>query len=141
VSSLLSLAVAVTFVWLGMVLAISFVEAPLKFQVPEVTLRIGLAIGRRVFRALNSIELVLAAAVTIAVVIDGPPTRVVISVTVAILVLAVQLAVVRPVLTRRSNRVLAGEDAPRSAAHLWYVALEGVKVVSLVTTGALILAL
>jgi len=79
--------------------------------------------------------------VTIAVVIDGPPTRVVISVTVAILVLAVQLAVVRPVLTRRSNRVLAGEDAPRSAAHLWYVALEGVKVVSLVTTGALILAL
>jgi len=55
VSSLLSLAVAVTFVWLGMVLAISFVEAPLKFQVPEVTLRIGLAIGRRVFRALNSI--------------------------------------------------------------------------------------
>jgi hypothetical protein len=38
--------VAVTFVWLGMVLAISFLEAPLKFRAPGVTLPIGLAIGR-----------------------------------------------------------------------------------------------
>jgi hypothetical protein len=41
------------FVWLGMVLAISFLEAPLKFRAPDVTLRIGLGIGRIVFRALN----------------------------------------------------------------------------------------
>jgi hypothetical protein len=41
----------VTFVWLGMVLAISFLEAPLKSRVPQVSLRIGLGIGRLVFRA------------------------------------------------------------------------------------------
>ena len=33
-----AIAVAVTFVWLGMVLAISFLEAPLKFRAPNVTL-------------------------------------------------------------------------------------------------------
>ena len=138
-SPLLSLSVALTFVWLGMVLAISFLEAPLKFRVPEVTIRIGLAIGRRVFRALNVVELILAATLALAISIDAPTTGIAISAAVAILVLLAQVAVVRPVLTRRSDRVLAGEDAPRSAAHYWYVALEGVKVVALITTGTLIL--
>ena len=50
-----AIAVAVTFVWLGMVLAISFLEAPLKFRAPHVTLPIGLGIGRLVFRALNTL--------------------------------------------------------------------------------------
>jgi hypothetical protein len=50
--------------------------------------------------------------------------------------LAVQLAVVRPVLTRRSNRVLAGEELPRSRAHLYYVALELSKAIALVALGA-----
>jgi hypothetical protein len=50
-----AIAVALTFVWLGMVLAISFLEAPLKFRAPNVTLQIGLGIGRLVFRALNTV--------------------------------------------------------------------------------------
>lgn len=61
-SPALAVATAVTFTWLGMVLAISFLEAPLKFGAPGVTVRIGLGIGRRVFRALNAVETVLAAA-------------------------------------------------------------------------------
>jgi hypothetical protein len=38
-------AAAAPFVWLGMVLAISFLEAPLKFRAPGVTLPPGLGIG------------------------------------------------------------------------------------------------
>jgi hypothetical protein len=45
------LALAVPFLWLGMVLAISFLEAPLKFRAPGITLALGLGIGRLVFRA------------------------------------------------------------------------------------------
>jgi hypothetical protein len=37
-SPALAVMVAVAFVWLGMVLAISFLEAPLKFRAPDVTL-------------------------------------------------------------------------------------------------------
>ena len=40
-----SIAVAVVFVWLGMVMAISFIETPLKFRAPGVTLQIGLGIA------------------------------------------------------------------------------------------------
>ena len=47
-------ATAATFVWLGMVLGISFLETPLKFRAPGVDLRTGLAIGRLLFRALNA---------------------------------------------------------------------------------------
>src|SRR6476660_3058774 len=49
------------FAWLGMVLAISFLETPLKFQSPGITLPLDLGIGRLVFRALNTTELTLAA--------------------------------------------------------------------------------
>ncbi len=134
-------AAAVTFVWLGMVLAISFLEAPLKFRAPGVTRQIGLGIGRLVFRALNVIELVFAAVLSITVLADGAPIRVVSSATVTVAALLAQVVVVRPALSRRSNRVLAGGAVPRSVGHSWYVGLEVVKVVALLTTGWLILAL
>jgi hypothetical protein len=37
--------VAVPFVWLGMVLAISLLETPLKFRAPGITLALGLGIA------------------------------------------------------------------------------------------------
>ncbi|SON62212.1 hypothetical protein MSIMFI_03733 [Mycobacterium simulans] len=131
--------VAVTFVWLGMVLAISFLEAPLKFRAPNVTLQIGLGIGRLVFRALNTIE-VCFALVILAIAAAGPtPVRIVVAFAVALAALAVQLIVVRPSLTRRSDQVLAGLDAPRSRGHYAYVGLESVKVIALVVAGVFLL--
>jgi hypothetical protein len=57
-------------------------------------------------------------------------------------VLAARLGVVRPVLNRRSDAVLAGEDPAlrRSHAHLYYVALEAVKVLALLALGCVTLA-
>jgi hypothetical protein len=51
-------ATAAVFVWLGMMLGISFLEAPLKFRAPGVTIPIGPAIGQVGFRALILAELV-----------------------------------------------------------------------------------
>ena len=42
----LAIAIAAVFIWLGMVLAISFLEAPLKFRAPGITIPLGLGIGR-----------------------------------------------------------------------------------------------
>jgi len=119
--------------WLGMVLAISFLEAPLKFRAPGVTVPLGLGIGRIVFKALNTAETVWAASLLLACVILRPSTPVWIWLGVAVVVLAVQLVLIRPPLTRRSNQVLAaGKDLPRSTVHYYYVALEVIKVVALV---------
>ena len=54
--------------------------------------------------------------------------------------LAVQLLWVRPRLNRRSARVLAGHDAPRSRAHHAYIGLEALKLAALVALGAALLA-
>jgi hypothetical protein len=134
-----AVAVAVTFVWLGMVLAISFLEAPLKFRAPEVTLRIGLGIGRIVFRTLNAVEVVLAVALVVTAGIGGMSEPAAVAGAVAVAALLTQLVAVRPRLNRRTALVLAGADAPRSRGHLVYVGLEIVKVAALVITGTLLL--
>lgn len=134
---------ATAWLWLGMVLAISFLEAPLKFRAPGLDLRVGLAIGRLVFRALNAVEVVLAVVVLAGLVLGEPGLAGAAAGGVAVAVLLAQLVGVRPALTRRSDQVLAGEtgtDAPRSHAHVWYVGLEVVKVAALVVLGLASLA-
>ena len=138
----LALAVAAVFVWLGMVLAISFLEAPLKFRAPGVTMQVGLGIGRLVFRALNICEVVLAAAALVGVVVGRPPLGAAIAVVVAVATLGVQVVGVRPALTRRSDAVLAdpaAAESGRSHAHLVYVGCELVQVVALLVGGVLLL--
>ncbi|MFI5895911.1 hypothetical protein ACIA5D_38015 [Actinoplanes sp. NPDC051513] len=133
-----AVAVALVFVWVGMVLGISFLEAPLKFRAPGVTLSIGLGIGRLVFRALNAVEVVLAAGIAVALAVGDAGEWV--AFLVAAVALVVQLFAVRPALTRRTNAVLEGLDAPRSRAHFAYIGLEVVKVVALVVAGVVLLS-
>ncbi|MGY3555202.1 hypothetical protein ACVWY6_003409 [Williamsia sp. R60] len=135
-----AIATAGVFIWLGMVLAISFLEAPLKFRAPGVDLKTGLGIGRLVFRALNTVEAILAVVLAIAMVVGDVPYRVLIPSLCAIAILAFQVIVVRPPLTRRSDRVIAGEQAPRSHAHHVYIGAEVLKVAALVTAGILLLS-
>jgi len=140
VSSGTAVAIAITFVWVGMVAGIAFIEAPLKFRAPNVTLQIGLGIGRLVFRALNTVEGIFAGLLAILVIVSPPRPLVIAAFAVALAMLVVQLAVVRPRLNKRSDRVLAGYDGPRSRVHYVYVALELIKLTALLTAGALLLA-
>lgn len=135
-----AIAVAVTFVWFGMVAAISFLEAPLKFRAPNVTLQIGLGIGRLVFRALNGVEVVFAIVILVAAVASPPHVGITAAFVVAFAALALQLGAVRPRLVRRSDEVLAGLDAPRSGGHRAYVVLEVIKAIALLAAGVLLLA-
>ncbi|GAA2993658.1 hypothetical protein [Streptosporangium longisporum] len=138
--------IAVPFLWLGMVLAISFLEAPLKFRAPGITVPLGLGIGRLVFRALNVAELVLAVFLTLALLLSGTGGTgglvlgdVATTVLVALWVLlAVQVAVLRPRLDRRARQIIEGGNPPRSYHHLLYIAAECLKVVLLVTLGILL---
>ena len=137
------IAVAAAFLWLGMVLAISFIEAPLKFRAPGLQLPVGLAIGRIVFGALNLAELGWLTAIVVCLIVDPPSLAITTLAATSGLLLTVQLAVVRPRLNRRSNQVLAGHgrsDAPRSYAHHAYVGLEALKVAALITLGCYLLA-
>lgn len=133
--------VGVPFTWLGAVLGISFLETPLKFRAPGITVALGLGIGRLVFRALTAAELVLAAALSTAVIVGaaGVGADAVTTALIALWVLlVVQVGVLQPRLNGRTRMILAGETPPRSHLHLAYIALEGVKVVLLVILGVLL---
>jgi hypothetical protein len=114
-------------------------QSSLKSRAFGVTLQIGLGIGRLVFRALNSAEVLLAAGIPIALALGGPPVTVVVALAIVFIALIVQLLGVRPRFTRRSDAVLAGQNAPRSRAHYAYVGLEVIKVIALAAGGILLL--
>ncbi|WP_007468868.1 hypothetical protein [Segniliparus rugosus] len=121
--------------WLGMVVAVSFLEAPLKFRAPGVTLALGLGIGRLVFRALNLVELVLAALLLCGLAASGPNVERWAWASLVVGALLAQLLAVRPFLARRTRQVLARPEeaaASRSRAHYAYVGLELVKVAGLI---------
>ena len=124
-----------------MVLAISFIEAPLKFRAPGVTLQIGLGIGRLVFRALNGVRTTAGHRVGGRFRRSAPPgIGAAVAAAVAAVALLAQVLLVRPQLTRRSDAVLAGDDGPRSRAHWGYIGFELVKVAALLIAGVLLLA-
>ena len=64
----LTLRLVIPAIWLGMIIAISFLETPLKFQAPGITLELGLGIGRLVFFAMNMTALVLVTILTLAMI-------------------------------------------------------------------------
>lgn len=132
-------AAAATLIWLGMVLAISFMEAPLKFRAEGLDLRVGLAIGRIVFRALNIAEVVWAVIIAVCLAVAKPSGPVLALAALTGVLLAVQLLLVRPRLNRRSTHILAGQDAPRSGAHHAYIGSEVLKFGALVALGAALL--
>lgn len=130
---------ATAFICLGMVLAISFLETPLKFQAPGITLPLGLGIGRLVFRALNVAEIIFSAVLLAALVASRPTAAswVLLGVTGAFL--AAQTGLLRPRLDRRAGQIITGQSPPASRLHLAYVALEVLKVAALVTLGTLLI--
>ena len=120
--------IAVPFVWFGMIGAISFMEAPLKFQAPGITLPLGLGIGRLIFRTLNKIEIVLAALLLISIFsrgLDGRFIKVTACAIVGILLL--ETFWLLPMLDVRAEAVINGTAAPYSNMHLFYIAFDAAK--------------
>jgi hypothetical protein len=127
-------------VWLGLIVGISLIEAPLKFTAPGITIPLGLGIGRRVFLAMNVLEVVLAVLLLVALWrCLGRPGRQRLWTLgwAATAVLVVKAAVIRPFLNERTDAVLAGEFEGGSVTHYVYV---GAEVLLILALGALLLA-
>ena len=129
---------AVAFVWLGMVLAISFLETPLKFRAPGITVPLGLGIGRLVFRALNTVQVILSVALITALLSGAPGAAEWTLLVVTAALLATQTVLLRPRLDRRAQKIITGRSPPPSRLHLIYIGLECLKVATLIALGALL---
>jgi hypothetical protein len=131
---------ALPVLWIGMVGAISFIEAPLKFQAPGITIPLGLGIGRLVFAALNSAEVALLLALTALSL--WPAVARVSRIRLAWLgalwaVMLVKVVAVRPPLNARTDLVVAGADPGQSPWHYVYIGLDLATLVILLVCAVL----
>jgi hypothetical protein len=131
-----TLKIAVPFIWFGMVLAISFMEAPLKFQAPGIDLPLGLGIGRLVFFALNKMEIVSAIVLLFAVWRSRSNTNLETGLLgTIILILVFETVWLLPVLDARAELVITGAEAPFSRMHIVYIAMDSIKLIALLILG------
>ncbi|UKJ06842.1 DUF4149 domain-containing protein [Solitalea lacus] len=131
----LSLPIAITFMWLGCVCAISFLEAPVKFTAPHLTLQVGVEVGRQVFKALNKAEIVFCAIILCFTFINQWSRSIrIISSTIALIVL-LQSVWLLPALHLRVDQIINGATPPPSNLHYLYILLDVLKVVGLVLLG------
>lgn len=133
------LQIAIPFVWFGAVATVSFMETPLKFQAPNITLPLGLGIGRLVFQALNVSEIVMALLLAFSIFLSEPKDRRPVwffNFTLVILIL--QTVWLLPALGARTDMIIAGQTPAPSDLHLFYIIFEAVKLVLLFTLGAVL---
>ncbi|MCM4167269.1 hypothetical protein KCTC52924_02850 [Arenibacter antarcticus] len=128
---------ASVFIWIGFVGAISFMEAWLKFQVAELSLPLGLKIGKLVFHALNKVEWALALIIMIQ--IYRTAGKIIrwsnLYLLIPISILVIQTLVLLPILDIRADAVIENKIVPISHAHIYFVGMEVVKVAALFIYG------
>lgn len=126
-----------TFLWIGFVCAISFMEAWLKFRAPGITLPLGLGIGRLVFSALNKVEWVFA----LVILLSGFLAKEkwfnlnILAFVIPFVLLITQSFWLLPALDARAELIINVHDLKPSNLHFYYVAMEIIKVSTLILFG------
>ncbi len=130
------LQIASPFIWFGAVGAISFMEAPLKFTAPNITIPLGLGIGMIVFHALNRVEIVLCLLLALSFFMARPKGKLALTAFAVIaLDLIIQTFVLFPMLDARAIQVINGTAPPFSQLHVVYIASDSIKILLLLILG------
>lgn len=124
-------------VWAGIVIGVSLISTPVKFQAPLLTMAAGLDVGRYTFRLLSQIELGLAAAAIAASLLARPRQLIIGALVLVIAAVLVQHFWLLPMLDARVTRILAGESVPASSSHTVFASIEVIKSLLLMAAAAL----
>ena len=121
-------------IWIGMLIGISFLEAPLKFRAPNITLPLGLGIGKLVFSALNKFEIVFSLLLTFWLIKNYQGFTLFSTIVIVIVLVAVLLQTLwlLPILDARADQWIAGVEVAKTNHHFYYVGFELTKLVALI---------
>jgi hypothetical protein len=122
--------------WLGFFVAISFMEAPLKFTAPHLGLAEGLQIGRIIFGALNKCEWAFLAIIIVTCFFKNISRRELYLIVIVGTILIIETAWLLPVLNGAAERVIKGQPASAPQFHLSYIFLEILKIPVLLLIGS-----
>lgn len=121
-----------SWIWLGLIIGVSFIATPAKFLAPSLSLPVALEVGRATFGTFKYIEcvtLVVAVILAIKYKTDFPAVAMLAAI---IAVLLIQYGWLLPILDARVEMIVQGEIPPTSSTHLFYVVLEIMKIVCLI---------
>jgi hypothetical protein len=126
-----------TLVWAGIIIGVSLIATPIKFQAPSLTLQTGLEIGRYTFRFLGRVELGLLIAVLIAASLSRPRPATWVMLAIIVAAIALQRLWLLPFLDTRVSEVLAGGPPSFSLHHRIFAGMEVAKAALLMVSAAL----
>jgi hypothetical protein len=130
---------ALIMLWAGVLIGVSFLAAPAKFDAPGLSLPVALEVGRREFGALNVAELALAV-VTFALAAYARPERAVwLGLGLAAVIVVLQWLWLLPVLDARAELIIRGETPAPAPWHALYIGAEVLKLLVLLVIGWLAL--
>lgn len=119
--------------WLGILFAISFLETPLKFQVPGITLPFALELGKLMFGISTSIQLGLSVVILFIFLINKKFRKADYLVFGILLVLLLlEKTWFLPVLDARAELISSGKAVPPSNFHNIFIGAEVTKLILLV---------
>lgn len=127
------------YVWLGMVLGVSFLATPIKFRAESLTLPVALDVGRATFHAFGKVEWLMSVALLIFMYrvhatsgsssVDWSLVALVVAIVIA------QSSWLLPVLDARVAAIIDGATLARSHSHTIYAGLELAKGLLLLAIG------
>ena len=130
---------ALIMLWAGVLIGISFLAAPAKFNAPSLSLPVAMEVGRQEFGLLNRVEIGLAI-VTLALAAYVRPGRLIwLPLAIAALVVVVQALWLLPLLDARALSIIQGETPQPAPWHTLYIVLEVTKLLALLVAGWLAL--
>lgn len=121
--------------WLGFFMAISFMEAPLKFTAPRLSMAEGLQIGKIIFKSLNTCEWTFLLIIFITCIVKKTTRKGFYLITAISVIMAVETSWLLPVLDKNADLIIKGLPVAEHSTHWLYVALEIIKVPLLLLIG------
>lgn len=125
--------------WMGLLIGVSFLATPVKFQAVSLDLPVALEVGRVTFAAFSKAEWCLSLLLAIALLFARAWRAGILIAAITITIVAVQSLWLLPVLDARIDAVIAGRSMPPSMHHMLYAGMEVCKAVALAVVGLMAL--
>ncbi|QDZ00231.1 DUF4149 domain-containing protein [Nitratireductor mangrovi] len=134
-----AVAAFIALAWLGMLLGISFLATPVKFQAHSLDFPVALEVGRVTFATYSKVEWGLSLLLVIATFFPKASRPEIVFTAATVLVVAVQALWLLPILDARVEAVISGKLLLPSMHHTIYAAGEVAKAAALVAVALIAL--
>lgn len=132
---LVSYGFVVSFIWVGFILSISFMEAWVKFRAESLDLPTALDVGQHVFGALNMVERLFSAFLLLVLFYKYTDRIIVTSGVVVFTFIVAQSGYLLPELNEHAQLIIQGMQPEKSSVHMMYGVMEILKLVALIVLG------